>query len=50
MYYIIDAETQNETIKECKTLKEAKQSIKELEEFDKRHNNINKTNFEIIKV
>lgn len=50
MYYIIDAEAQNEAIKECKTLKEAKQSIKELKEFDKRHNNINKTNFKIIKV
>lgn len=50
MYYIIDNEAQNEAIKKCKTLKEARQSIKELEEFDKRHDNINKTNFQIIKV
>ena len=49
MYLVIDALNDYEIIQEFKTVKEAKQFIKGLKEFDKRQNNPFKTNYIIKK-
>ena len=49
MYLIIDTLNEHEQIKSFKTIKEAKQFIKGLKEFDKRQNNPFKTNYIIKK-
>ena len=49
MYLVIDTLNEHEIIKDFKTIKEAKQFIKGLKEFDKRQNNPFKTNYIIKK-
>ena len=49
MYVVIDTLNEYEQIKSFKTIKEAKQFIKGLKEFDKQQNNPFKTNYIIKK-